>query len=198
MRNTGGRKRVGWVGVATGCTFLAAFAANAGRWLVVDDPRPADVILVLAGETEVRPARALELLQQGYGRRVVMDVPAGAKIYEFTQLQLAEKYVHDLPQKNEVALCPTQGLSTRDELREAGLCLDRERASSVVVVTSDFHTRRALSTFRHELRGRSVSVAAAHDDVQFGIRWWSHRQWAKTALDEWLRLLWWEAVERWQ
>ena len=50
---------------------LVVFAANAGRMLVVDSPQRSDVILVLAGETELRPARALELLGQGYGRRVV-------------------------------------------------------------------------------------------------------------------------------
>ena len=165
---------------------------------MVDAPQPADVILVLAGETEIRPARALQLLQQGYGSKVVMDVPAAVKIYEFTQLQLADRYVQDLPQRSSVVICPTRGLSTRDELREAGQCMEREKASSVLIVTSDFHTRRALSISRHELRNLSVSVAAAHDDVQFGTRWWTHRQWAKTAVDEWLRLLWWESVERWQ
>ncbi len=76
---------------------LVAFAADAGRLLVVDDPQPSDVILVLAGETDRRPARALELLDQGYGRRVVIDVPAAARIYDSTQVQLAEKYVQGLP-----------------------------------------------------------------------------------------------------
>ena len=56
---------------------------------MVDAPERSDVILVLAGETEHRPARALELLSQGYGRRVVIDVPAAAKIYGFTEVQLA-------------------------------------------------------------------------------------------------------------
>ena len=42
---------------------LLVFAANAGRMLVVDAPQRSDVILVLAGETDRRPARALELLQ---------------------------------------------------------------------------------------------------------------------------------------
>jgi hypothetical protein len=37
---------------------------------VVDPPRPSDVILVLAGETESCPERALQLLARGYGRRV--------------------------------------------------------------------------------------------------------------------------------
>jgi len=34
---------------------------GSGRYLIVDDPQKSDVILVLAGETELRPARALEL-----------------------------------------------------------------------------------------------------------------------------------------
>ena len=82
--------------------------------LVVDAPQPADVILVLAGETDRRPARALQLLDQGYGRRVLIDVPAAAKVYESTQLQLAEKYIRGLPQA-AVGICPIEGLSTREE-----------------------------------------------------------------------------------
>ena len=65
-----------WVLVVLLAGMLVAFAMDAGRMLVVDDPQPSDVILVLAGETERRPERALQLLDQGYGRRVVMDVPA--------------------------------------------------------------------------------------------------------------------------
>ena len=40
--------------------------AKAGSFLIVDQPRPSDVILVLAGETNLRPARALLLLSKGY------------------------------------------------------------------------------------------------------------------------------------
>jgi uncharacterized SAM-binding protein YcdF (DUF218 family) len=68
----------------------------------------------------------------------------------------------------------------------------------VLIVTSEFHTRRALSIFRHELRGKSFSTAAARDDREFGTRWWQHRQWAKTCLYEWLRLVWWNLVDRWR
>jgi hypothetical protein len=40
-------------------------------------------------------------------------------------------------------------------------------------------------------------MAAAYDGAQFGTHWWTRRQWAKTVLDEWLRLLWWSVVDRW-
>lgn len=174
------------------------FVINAGRILVVDAPQASDIIVVLAGETNVRPARALELLNRGYAPRVLIDVPAATRIYEFSQVQLAEQYIHDLPQHAAMTVCPITGLSTRDESRDVARCLAHETGTRILLVTSDFHTRRALSIFRHELRGMTVSAAAAHDDMQFGTRWWRHRQWAKTCLDEWLRVIWWNAIERWQ
>jgi uncharacterized SAM-binding protein YcdF (DUF218 family) len=67
----------------------------------------------------------------------------------------------------------------------------------VLLVTSDFHTRRALSIFQKEDPDWTFSVAAAYDDTQFGANWWTHRQWAKTNVDEWLRMFWWQAVDRW-
>src|ERR1700686_5796177 len=73
-----------------------AFAASAGRRLVVDDAQPSDVILVLAGETDRRPARALQLLDQGYGRQVVIDVPAATSVFGFTQVELAQKYIENI------------------------------------------------------------------------------------------------------
>jgi hypothetical protein len=177
---------------------LIVFAGAAGRVLVVDSPQPSDLILVLAGETDRRPARALELLKLRYGRRVLIDVPADAKVYEFSQIELAEKYVHNLPNGDSISLCPIHGLSTRDESHDAEKCIDSQNGARILIVTSDFHTRRALSIFRHEVRGKAFSVAAAHDSRQFGTNWWTHRQWAKTCTDEWLRMLWWNAVERWQ
>ena len=176
---------------------VTGFALNAGRMLVIDQPRTSDVILVLAGETEHRPARALQLLGEGYTRKIVLNVPAEGQVYEFSLLQLARRYVEDLPQKASISICPIEGLSTKDEVREAEQCLAREGAKSVLIVTSDFHTRRALHIFQKEIPGISFSVAAVQDSRQFGTRWWAHRQWAKTLLDEWLRLIWWQCVDRW-
>lgn len=175
---------------------LICFAANAGRLLVVDAPERSDVILVLAGETDRRPAKALELLNQGFGHGVVIDVPAEARIYDSTQIQLAERYIHDLPQAAAIRICPIEGLSTRDEARDVARCLD-EQDRRILIVTSDFHTRRALSVLRREIPGKTFSVAASRDSAQFGTRWWTHRQWAKVCAEEWLRVVWWNAIDRW-
>jgi hypothetical protein len=198
MKNTGGRKHRWILVFALLFAFTVTFGANAGRMLLVDDPQPADVIVVLAGETDRRPSRGLQLLGQGRAPRMLLDVPSAAKIYDFTQVELAEKYIQRLPHAESIRVCPIEGLSTRDESHNVERCLAREQSTRILIVTSEFHTRRALSIFRHEIPGKSFSVAAAYNVTQFGAHWWTHREWAKTCFDEWLRLLWWTAVDRWR
>src|SRR6266567_84341 len=65
------------------------FWMTSGRSLVIDDPQRADVILVLAGETDRRPSRGLDLLSRGYAPKLLMDVPSGAKIYGSSILDTA-------------------------------------------------------------------------------------------------------------
>jgi DUF218 domain len=171
---------------------------TSGEFLIINQPQHADTIVVLAGETDRRPALGLQLLQENYAPKMVLDVPANARLYQVNMLQLAHQYVHELPEAGRVSICPIYGLSTKAEAQDVMQCLKTLGVHRVLVVTSDYHTRRALSTFRHELLGMQISVAAATDQQQFGGSWWRHRQWAKLNFDEWLRLVWWEAVDRWR
>ena len=79
MERRGVMKRAWFLVLAVLAGLSVGLAAKAGSFLVVDAPRPSDVILVLAGETDRRPERALQLLAQGYGRRVVLDVPTNCE-----------------------------------------------------------------------------------------------------------------------
>jgi hypothetical protein len=192
-----GRRRKWWFLALLLAAALIAVAANAGKMLVVDSPQRSDVIVVLAGETDARPARALELLDQGYARRLLIDVPADSTIFGFTAEQLAEQYEHSRPESAQLGICPIEGLSTREESHDVERCLAKEQGTRILLVTSDYHTHRALSIFRREIPDKTFSIAAAYDSTQFGTRWWTHRQWAKTWFDEWLRWFWWVLVERW-
>ena len=128
----------------------------------------------------------------------LIDVPAAARIFDSTELQLAEKYIQSLPQAAAIRICPIRGYRQGMNRAMWKNASAGETGNRILIVTSEFHTRRALSIFRHEVRGKSFSVAVARDETQFGTRWWTHRQWAKTCMDEWQRLLWWSVVERWQ
>lgn len=184
--------------VAITLGFSVIFVLTSGRFLVVSNPQPADLILVLAGETDHRPVRALELLSQHLAPRVLLDVPASAKVYDRTELDLAREYIDRLSDRNSIDICPTVGLSTAAEAGDVAKCLQPMQVQKVLLVTSDFHTRRALSTFSHKLPQYRFSVAASYDQSQFGSKWWQHRQWAKLNVSEWFRLVWWECVDRWR
>lgn len=187
-----------WIGLGIVAMVVLFFFLTSGSFLVVNHPERADAIVVLAGETDRRPSHALELLGQAYAPRVFIDVPATNVIFGHNLLQIAQDYVRSLPQAQSVELCPIVGLSTKAETDDVDRCLQPIHARNVLLVTSDYHTRRALSIFSHELPQYHFSVAAAIDRQQFETAWWKRRQWAKMNFDEWLRLVWWEAVDRWR
>ena len=176
------------------------FGHEVGPWLVVDAPAKADVIVVLAGETQGRPARGLQLLDQNFAPRMLLDVPAGSYIYGQSQLQIAQQYLGSRPEAAKLAACPIVALSTRDEAHDVAKCLVANSLDvhSILIVTSDFHTRRALAIFRHEMPGFQFSSAASYDPVTYGPKWWQQREWAKTFSGECMRLLWWYGVDRWR
>jgi hypothetical protein len=177
---------------------VLGLASQAARFLVVDDPQKSDAIVVLAGETNLRPARALALLRQGMAQHIFLDVVVREQIFDQRLTDLAQKYASSLPEANRVSVCPITGLSTNAESDDVNRCLQTAGVHKVLIVTSEFHTRRALTIFRHRLPQYQVSVAATHGPAQFGNAWWSNREWAKITLDEWMKLVWWEAVDRWR
>ncbi|MGA2965143.1 MAG: YdcF family protein [Terriglobales bacterium] len=179
---------------------VVGLASQAARFLVVDAPEKSDVIVVLAGETNVRPARALELLRQGesLAPRVLLDAETRSLIYDQRLTDIARGFASGLPEAGRVSVCPIAGFSTNAEAEDVSRCLQALGAHRVLIVTSDYHTRRALAIFRRRLPQYQFSVAAARNPAEFGEAWWTNREWAKTVFDEWAKTLWWQAVDRWR
>jgi uncharacterized SAM-binding protein YcdF (DUF218 family) len=176
---------------------ILILSTTSGRFLVLNDLEKADVIVVLAGETNRRPARGLQLLSQNYAPKMLLDVPVSDVIYDRSLIEIAKSYVAKAPQSSLIEICPVVGLSTKGEAQDVARCLSHSAARRILLVTSDYHTRRARSIFQHQLKGYQIFVTPAYDPQQFGATWWQQRQWAKMNFNEWLRLMWWEAVDRW-
>ena len=177
---------------------FVALASQAARFLVVDEPEKSDAIVVLAGDTKVRPVRGLDLLRQGMAPHLFLDAETRDVIYDQPLVELVQKYVNSLGEANRVSVCQITGYSTIAEADDVSRCLQSLSPHRVLIVTSDYHTRRALMIFRHRLPQYQFSAAAARNPAQFGEAWWTHREWAKATFDEWAKTLWWEAVDRWR
>jgi uncharacterized SAM-binding protein YcdF (DUF218 family) len=179
---------------------LVAFALFAGRLLVVNAPEKADVIVVLAGGSDDnRYYKGLELLRAGYAPRMYLDALADVRKFGHPETDDAQKFVEESagPDVTRVKVCGVEGDSTVAETASVARCLQADGAHNILLVTSDYHTRRAQSIFQQLLPGHRTSLAAAAD-VRFGVKWWQHREWAKTTLEEWEKLAFWELIERWR
>ncbi len=187
--------------VAVVVAAVVVFLWRAGYWLVVDRPQKSDVIVVLAGDdNDVRYWRGLQLLREGYGRHLLLDAASDWIKYGRRQSDAATDFVRSSAGElsPRAGVCPIQGDSTLLESRSVARCLEPLHPTSVLLVTSDYHTRRALSIFSHRLPRYRWSVAAARDPDIYGERWWQHREWAKIWLGEWERVVWWNLVDRWR
>jgi len=171
-------------------------ASQAARFLVVNNPEPADAIVTLAGETNRRPARALELLRRGMASHLLFDAEDDERVYDLGLTEIAQRYANTLTEANRITVCAIRGRSTFDETADVARCLRPLNARRILIVTSNYHTRRALTIFTHRLPQYHWSIAATGDPVS--VAWWTNRELAKSAFDEWTKLLWWEAVDRWR
>ena len=183
--------------VATGAVWLWC----AARFLIVNAPASSDIIVVVAAKhNQGRLRKALGLFQQGYGKQILLDENTDLQVYGFVRAQLAEEFVAHISgtAAGKVHVCPIRGDSTFEEAAHVDKCVSQYGARSVLLVTSDYHTRRALATFKRILPRYQWSVAASEDSAEFGKNWWQHREWAKRTVTEWSKFIWWEAVDQWR
>lgn len=177
------------------------FALFAGRLLVRDRPERSDVIVVLAGDSQnERYRRGMELLRAGYGNHLFLDAQSDSTYFGHSPVEYAEAFLKQDAgdMSGKVSVCPFEEDSTLTETGFVAKCLEPLHARNVLLVTSEFHTVRARSVFIHSLPQYHWSVAAAHDPRVFGVRWWQQREWAKTTFIEWLKVIWWNAIDRWR
>jgi uncharacterized SAM-binding protein YcdF (DUF218 family) len=159
-----------------------------------------DAILVLGGGPELRTAKAVQLLRAGYGKRILIDSEDTTPYLGITEADRLRTFVETVFPKAaaQIQVCPARGDSTQSEMADVFACLQRLQIRNVLVVTSDYHTRRALWTLNRYLPQYRWSIAAVHDREVFDIEWWKEPQWAVTNLTELQKLLWWEVVDRWR
>lgn len=175
------------------------------RWggvlLIANDPPPGhvDAAVVLQGSIAAEKARiagAVNLLRRGVADRVLLSVPKesywGQSIPPIARAYLERNYGSDLAAR--VDFCETSGEvnSTRQEAQALTPCIGEHHWQSIVVVTSDYHTRRAGMLWR-KLAGRDTKLPVWIEgvaDPEFQQPWWRHRQSAKIWIMESSKLVW--------
>ncbi len=194
-----------WAVVLSSAVMFLAFThapilRQIGFFLVVEDPlQPAAAIVPLGGQIPFREIEAAKLYRDGWAP-VIFIVAARpreeAKALEKMGIKMSEQW--DL--RREVllrqgvpgsAIVAPQGeaIGTLEELGVVYQALGA-KDSSVILVTSKYHTRRTRLTWDYVTGGRSKAVVrAAAQDPFDPKQWWRERRFFLSVVREYLGLI---------
>ena len=150
----------------------------AESWIVEDPTGKADALIVLSDDNFYadRATRAAELLREGKAPVIVASgrrLRPNAGIAELMEHDLIERGV---PREKIVRLVH-EADNTREEAEAVARMAKERKWHSVIVVTSNYHTRRARYIFRRVFpQGIEVRVASARDGDFDPQHWWEKRK----------------------
>jgi len=168
---------------------LMRFAAES--WVIEDPLQHSDAIVVLSDDNFYadRSTRAAELFREGQAPLVVASgrrLRPNAGISELMEHDLIERGVP----KEKIIRLPHDADSTREEAAALLQLATDRKWHTVIVVTSNYHTRRARYIFRHLFpREIDVRVASARDADFDPGKWWEKRKSIKQLTREFAGML---------
>jgi uncharacterized SAM-binding protein YcdF (DUF218 family) len=179
----------------------------AARTLMVSAELPhADAMVVLSGSSlyQERTGRAAQLFHEGRAPKIILtndNQPAGWSNELQRNPLFIEREAEELRRvgvpDDEIERLPQTVSSTHDEALLLREYAEAHGLHSLLIVTSAYHSRRALWTFRKVFEGSGINIGLA--SVLPGERtpqpatWWLHlRGWQEVA-GEYLKLIyyWW-------
>lgn len=150
----------------------------AESWVVNDPAAHADAILLLGDDNFYadRATRATELFRQGVAPEIVASgrrLRPNAGISELLEHDLIERGVP----KEHILRLAHDADGTREEAVALEKLVEDHKWKSIVVVTSNYHTRRVRYIFQGVFPPSvAVTVASAHDGDFEPDRWWEKRK----------------------
>jgi uncharacterized SAM-binding protein YcdF (DUF218 family) len=173
------------------CTFLylvrhPIFRFAAETWIVEDPLEKADALIVLSGDNFYadRATRAAELFREG---KAPLIVASGRRLRP--NAGIAELMEHDLVErgvpKDKILRFTHDADSTREEADALVKLAKTRKWHKTIVVTSNYHTRRARYIFNRVFpQDIEVRVASARDGDFDPQRWWEKRKSTKELMHE--------------
>lgn len=156
--------------------------AAARFWIVQDRIEPADAIIVI-GDDDFTADRAMEaaaLFRAGWAPQVVAS---GRMLRPY--MSVADLMARDLESRGVAASAIVRfshrANDTLEEAEALRVLVAQKGWRRILLVTSNYHTRRARYIFRKVLPGSvSLEVASASDSGFEPATWWESRQGRKT------------------
>ena len=176
------------------------YLSGIGNFLVESDLLTrADVIIVLDGDSsqDERLLHAVKLWQSGYAPGIILS----AKLAEWQSYEDYPEWRHAIKLNilpKEALLVAVHGADSTKEEAQALLPFVRDHGyKTVILVTSNYHTRRAKKVFQRQWKDSEIrlSVSGAPYYQFHPGDWWRHRADSRTFFYEFSKTLWYTLME---
>jgi uncharacterized SAM-binding protein YcdF (DUF218 family) len=155
-------------------------------WVVDDEPKNSDVIVILGDDNfnADRAARAAELYKSGFASHLIAS---GRFLRPYASI--AELEQHDLNDRGVPASAVVRLAHSASDTREEAIAVSQQLSSRgwkrVIVVTSNYHTRRSRYICERLFpAGTILHIVAARDSAYDPDNWWSTRKGLKLFFGE--------------
>lgn len=186
--------------LAVACAVVLLFRFG-GELLVRSGPLPAHAQVAVALNGSIagvlaRTSEAVRLLKSGIVDNVIVSIPPRGYWGESIPAEANDYFTkHFGPTiAARIFYCVSNADSTIEEAHAIEECLKAKGWTSVVIVTSNYHSRRAGRIWRAEIVKANSPVNFHVDGVADGSfeprGWWRKRVYAKTWLLETSKLIW--------
>ena len=168
--------------------FREPLLVSAGKLLIRSDtPQKADLIYVLAGDFwGSRVLAGSELGARGYANQVVFSGGLYADNYE-GDMSIQFAVDHGYPRPLFLSV-PLRAQSTIEEAIELRPIFERLRAKRVILVTSDYHSRRVGLVFSLFVPGVRFCIVSAPDKVFDVASWWKTENGRRVLFSEYSKM----------
>lgn len=182
------------IAVALLLAFQSSVLAALGNFLIkAGPPQKADIVVVLAGDGYGnRILKGAELVREGWAPKVLVSGPNGSYGNYECDLEIAFAVKAGFPESYFLHL-EHRARSTEDEATVVVRKLRSMGVKKMILVTSDYHTRRAGKIYRNAAPDLQIFVVAARDEYFTAGGWWHDREARKIFLLEWTKTI----AERW-
>jgi uncharacterized SAM-binding protein YcdF (DUF218 family) len=187
-------KLVVMIVVGAGLLFLVhgPILTKAGEMIVKkDEMKPADAIVILAGEETERVEYGVTLFKDGWARKDVIVMAGGPLVWKYTWAGLMKDHAESLDVPARKILLEDKSRTTEEDAYYTKEILQKNRIASIILVTSPYHSRRASIIFG-KVMGKDIRIInAPAENSWFRVdEWWKRRRDRAAVLNEFSKYLW--------
>ncbi|MDI6891024.1 MAG: YdcF family protein [Thermodesulfovibrionales bacterium] len=156
-----------------------------------DELKPADVIVILAGEETGQVEYGVKLFKEGWARKDRIIFSGGPAVWKYSWASLMKEHAVHLGVPSKAILLEDKSRNTEEKAGFTKEIMKRYGYTSFILVTSPYHSRRAFKIFGKIIGDEIKIISAPSEESWFRFKnWWEKKRERSVVLTEFFKFFW--------